>query len=159
MRSTTLSHGCRSGSRRRVLAVLRGALLQKGRDALTAIAVVKVANKVVAFAGKLLAQCVGRGIIDELLDAGQCVGRTGIETFCEFERFRQCRACTGHPVHQTKVVQPLGADTLAHGRIEESRIIARLPAATSVAEGPLPLRFDPANRHYFDRQNGARIEG
>jgi hypothetical protein len=36
-------------------------------------------------------------------------------------------------------------------------LIARLPAATSVTEGALPLCFDPANRHYFDPATGARV--
>ena len=52
----------------------------------------------------------------------------------------------------------LGADTLVHGTIEGTTMIARLPAATHVAEGKLPLRFDPKYRHYFDPQTGARIE-
>jgi sn-glycerol 3-phosphate transport system ATP-binding protein len=56
------------------------------------------------------------------------------------------------------LVEPLGADTLVHGSIEGTTMIARLPAATHVAEGKLPLRFDPKYRHYFDPQSGARIE-
>jgi len=56
------------------------------------------------------------------------------------------------------LVEPLGADTLVHGSIEGTTMIARLPAATHVTEGKLPLRFDPKYRHYFDPQSGARIE-
>ena len=37
------------------------------------------------------------------------------------------------------LVEALGADTLVHGSIEGTTMIARLPAATHVAEGKLPL--------------------
>jgi sn-glycerol 3-phosphate transport system ATP-binding protein len=60
---------------------------------------------------------------------------------------------------EVDLIEPLGADTLAHGHVDGTRIVARLPASTRVAEGRLPLRFDPANRHYFDVASGARIEG
>ena len=56
------------------------------------------------------------------------------------------------------LVEPLGADTLAHGTVEGTRIVVRLTGAQRVSEGRLPLRFDPARRHYFDAGNGARIE-
>jgi sn-glycerol 3-phosphate transport system ATP-binding protein len=59
---------------------------------------------------------------------------------------------------EVDLIEPLGADTLAHAHIGGTRIIARLPASTRVSEGPLPLRFDPANRHYFDAGSGARVE-
>ncbi len=52
------------------------------------------------------------------------------------------------------LVEPLGADTLVHGTVEGTRIIARLHAAFDAVEGKLPLRFDPANRHYFDAKSG-----
>ena len=56
------------------------------------------------------------------------------------------------------LVEPLGADTLAHGTVEGTRIVVRLTGAQRVSEGRLPLRFDPAQRHYFDAASGARIE-
>jgi len=56
------------------------------------------------------------------------------------------------------LVEPLGADTLAHGVVGGVRIIVRLPAATSVREGKLPLRFDPVNEHFFDAATGKRID-
>ena len=52
-----------------------------------------------------------------------------------------------------------GAGTGAYGLVDGTRIIARLPAAMAIAEGPLPLCYAPSNRHYFDPQNGARVEG
>ena len=59
---------------------------------------------------------------------------------------------------EVDLVEPLGADTLAHGTVDGTRIIARLHAAFDAVEGKLPLRFDPANRHYFDAKSGARVE-
>jgi len=56
------------------------------------------------------------------------------------------------------LVEPLGADTLAHGVVDGTRMIVRLPAAREVKEGRLPLRYDPAQRHYFDPASGKRIE-
>ena len=56
------------------------------------------------------------------------------------------------------LVEPLGADTLAHGVVNGARIIVRLPASTSVAEGILPLRFNPANEHFFDPASGRRVD-
>ena len=56
------------------------------------------------------------------------------------------------------LVEPLGADTLAHGTVEGTRIVVRLTGAQRVSEGRLPLRFDPAQRHYFEAGSGARIE-
>ncbi len=55
------------------------------------------------------------------------------------------------------LVEPLGADTLAHGVVNGARIIVRLPAATVVSEGRLPLRFDPGEEHFFDAASGQRI--
>ena len=56
------------------------------------------------------------------------------------------------------LVEPLGADTLAHGVVNGARIIVRLPASTDVTEGSLPLRFAPVNEHFFDAASGKRIE-
>ena len=59
---------------------------------------------------------------------------------------------------QIDLVEPLGADTLAHGVVNGARIIVRLPAATTVREGSLALRFDPANEHFFDASTGQRVD-
>jgi len=60
-------------------------------------------------------------------------------------------------VAQVELVEQLGADILVHGAVDGARIVARLPAGRKVGEGRLPLRFDPANAHYFDPGTGARI--
>jgi sn-glycerol 3-phosphate transport system ATP-binding protein len=74
------------------------------------------------------------------------------------EHFEPCAPADANFTAEVHLVEPLGADTLIHGRIDGVAMIARLPAATHVAEGPLPLRFAPENRHYFDKDTGARIE-
>ena len=71
-----------------------------------------------------------------------------------------------------RVVETLGADTLAHGRIVEAGataataigeggagiIAVRLPGGTRVAEGDaLPLRMEPGMLHLFDPDAGRRL--
>jgi len=56
------------------------------------------------------------------------------------------------------LVEPLGADTLAHGVVNAARIIVRLSADTVVREGNLPLTFAAAHEHFFDAASGRRID-
>jgi len=74
------------------------------------------------------------------------------------EHLEPCGESDAAFVAAVDLVEPLGADTLAHGTVEGTRIVVRLSGAQRVSEGRLPLRFDPARRHYFDAGNGARIE-
>jgi sn-glycerol 3-phosphate transport system ATP-binding protein len=74
------------------------------------------------------------------------------------EHLEPCAASEARLTAQVDLVEPLGADTLAHGVINGARIIVRLPAATAVREGSLPLRFDPANEHFFDAATSKRID-
>ena len=74
------------------------------------------------------------------------------------EHLEPCPPAEANLTANVDLVEPLGADTLAHGVVGGTRIIARLPAAMPIAEGPLPLRYAPANRHYFDPGSGARVE-
>ena len=73
------------------------------------------------------------------------------------EHLEPCAPADANITVEVDLIEPLGADTLAHGHVNGTRVIARLPAATHIAEGALPLRFAPANRHYFDPATGARI--
>jgi len=41
--------------------------------------------------------------------------------------------------------------------VDASPIAVRLPASRKIAEGRLPLRFDPARAHYFDPASGVRM--
>ena len=74
------------------------------------------------------------------------------------EHLMPCAPAEANFTADIALVEPLGADTLAHGKIEGTMMIARLPATVHVAEGQLPLRYDVAHRHYFDKDTGARIE-
>jgi sn-glycerol 3-phosphate transport system ATP-binding protein len=58
------------------------------------------------------------------------------------------------------LVEPLGADTLAYGHLDGqgARVAARLPASFAVRVGRLPLRYRPADVHYFDAGTGARLD-
>jgi sn-glycerol 3-phosphate transport system ATP-binding protein len=73
------------------------------------------------------------------------------------EHLEPCAPSEANFTAEVDLVEPLGADTLAHGHVDGTRVIARLPAATRITEGRLPLRFQPAHRHYFDAQSGARL--
>jgi len=74
------------------------------------------------------------------------------------EHLEPCAESDAAFVAAVDLIEPLGADTLVHGTVEGARIVARLSGAQRVSEGRLPLRFDPAHRHYFDAGIGARIE-
>jgi sn-glycerol 3-phosphate transport system ATP-binding protein len=74
------------------------------------------------------------------------------------EHLEPCGESDAAFVAAIDLVEPLGADTLAHGTVEGTRIVVRLGGAQRVSEGRLPLRFDPAQRHYFEAGSGARIE-
>ncbi len=58
-----------------------------------------------------------------------------------------------------EAVEPLGADTLVHGRLEDRQVITvRLGGTPSVREGDrIPLAFEPANLHVFEPESGKRI--
>jgi sn-glycerol 3-phosphate transport system ATP-binding protein len=74
------------------------------------------------------------------------------------EHLEPCGEADAAFIAAVDLVEPLGADTLAHGTVEGTRIVVRLTGVQRVSEGPLPLRFDPAQRHYFEAGSGARID-
>jgi len=58
------------------------------------------------------------------------------------------------------LVEPLGADTLLHGRLEGTshEITVRVPGTQRVAENAeVPLAFDPTTAHLFDPETGMRL--
>jgi len=78
------------------------------------------------------------------------------------EHLEPCADSEATIIMDVKLVEPLGADTLAYGQVAGSdgaRVAARLPATSRVQAGKLALRYDPANVHWFDSANGKRIEG
>src|SRR5262245_37109186 len=66
------------------------------------------------------------------------------------EHLEPCPEREASLVVDVDLVEQLGADVLAHGRVDAARIAVRLPASQRVGEGRLPLRFDPAHAHWFD---------
>jgi sn-glycerol 3-phosphate transport system ATP-binding protein len=61
---------------------------------------------------------------------------------------------------EVDLVEPLGADTLVHGRLEGVAIelTARLPGTVSIDPGqPLPITVDRDHLHLFDPESGARL--
>jgi sn-glycerol 3-phosphate transport system ATP-binding protein len=76
------------------------------------------------------------------------------------EHLEPCSAAEASLVLEIDLVEPLGADTLVYGRLDgagEARIAARLHSSFAARAGKLPLRYDPANTHYFDAETGARL--
>ena len=58
------------------------------------------------------------------------------------------------------MVEPLGADTLVHGRFvaADADVTLRLPGTARLAAGEVvPLSADPAHLHVFDRETGRRL--
>ena len=59
---------------------------------------------------------------------------------------------------EVELVEPLGADTLVHGRLDGSDLTARLPGHAACAAGErLSLKGEPKNLHLFDAETGERI--
>ncbi|HLE65857.1 MAG TPA: TOBE domain-containing protein [Burkholderiales bacterium] len=78
------------------------------------------------------------------------------------EHLEPCAESEATLVAHIDLIEPLGADTLVYGNLDGegggSRIAARLHASVDAQAGKLPLRYDPAQAHYFDSQSGQRIE-
>jgi len=78
------------------------------------------------------------------------------------EHLEPCAASDALLVAHVDLVEPLGADTLVYGHLEGegtgARVAARMHASLDARTGKLPLRYDPANVHYFDAATGRRIE-
>jgi sn-glycerol 3-phosphate transport system ATP-binding protein len=73
------------------------------------------------------------------------------------EELEPCAEAESNLAAQVDLVEQLGADILVHGTVDSTRIVVRLPASRRIAEGRLPLRFDPARAHWFDAASGARL--
>ena len=74
------------------------------------------------------------------------------------EELEPCAESAANLVAQVDLVEQLGADILVHGTVDSTRLVVRLPASRKIAEGRLPLRFDPARAHWFDPASGARLD-
>jgi sn-glycerol 3-phosphate transport system ATP-binding protein len=74
------------------------------------------------------------------------------------EHLEPCAEAEAQLVAEIDLVEPLGADTLVYGHLNgRARIAARLHSSVEARSGKLPLRYDPANAHYFDADTGMRL--
>jgi sn-glycerol 3-phosphate transport system ATP-binding protein len=76
------------------------------------------------------------------------------------EHLEPCAESEAKLVVEVDLIEPLGADTLVYGHLASNagaRVAARLSAAVDARAGRLPMRYDPAQVHYFDAETGARL--
>ena len=74
------------------------------------------------------------------------------------EHLEPCAPAEAKLVADIDLIEPLGADTLVYGHLEGgARVAARLHSSIPAQAGKLPLRYDPAQAHYFDAGTGARL--
>jgi sn-glycerol 3-phosphate transport system ATP-binding protein len=74
------------------------------------------------------------------------------------EHLEPCPEAQASLVADIDLIEPLGADTLVYGHLQEgTRIAARLHSSANARAGKLSLRYSPEHAHYFDAQTGARI--
>jgi sn-glycerol 3-phosphate transport system ATP-binding protein len=76
------------------------------------------------------------------------------------EHLEPCAERDAMLVPEIDLIEPLGADTLVYGHLasaREARVVVRLHSSVPGTVGKLPLRYDPAQVHYFDPESGARL--
>ena len=78
------------------------------------------------------------------------------------EHLEPCSESEANLIVQVDLIEPLGADTLVHGRLgpehDAVRVAARLNSSFDARAGSLPLRYRPERAHYFDAATGTRID-
>jgi len=74
------------------------------------------------------------------------------------EHLEPCSEAEAQLTADIDLIEPLGADTLVHGHLPQgTRIAVRLHASFEARAGKLPLRYQPAQAHYFDAETGVRL--
>jgi sn-glycerol 3-phosphate transport system ATP-binding protein len=76
------------------------------------------------------------------------------------EHLEPCAASEAMLTIEVDLIEPLGADTLVYGHIgdgDSARVAVRLPADAKATAGKLPVRYAPANVHWFDAASGQRL--
>jgi sn-glycerol 3-phosphate transport system ATP-binding protein len=74
------------------------------------------------------------------------------------EHLEPCAESEAKLTVDVDLIEPLGADTLVYGHVDGgARVAARLHSSAIALTGKLPLRYDPAQAHYFDAESGFRI--
>ena len=75
------------------------------------------------------------------------------------EHLEPCAESEAKLVLEVDLIEPLGADTLVYGHLAGgARLGARLHSSVRAGIGRLPLRYDPAQGHYFDAESGKHLE-
>ena len=76
------------------------------------------------------------------------------------EHLEPCAEADALLMPEIDLIEPLGADTLVYGHLpgQGVRIAARMHASAPARAGRLPLRYRPADAHYFDAASGARLD-
>ena len=74
------------------------------------------------------------------------------------EHLEPCAESEANFIAEVDLVEPLGADTLAHGKVEGTRIIARLHAALNTVQGRHAAAF-PAGEPALFRRRDRRAAG
>ncbi|TAK49246.1 MAG: sn-glycerol-3-phosphate import ATP-binding protein UgpC [Betaproteobacteria bacterium] len=78
------------------------------------------------------------------------------------EHLEPCAAGDAALTVDIDLLEPLGSDTLVYGHLAAAngagaRVAVRLHQSVDARTGHLPVRYDPAQAHYFDPQSGLRI--
>jgi len=77
------------------------------------------------------------------------------------EHLEPCAPPDASITMEVDLIEPLGSDTLVYGHLggaNEARVAARLHSSVDARTGKLPLRYDPAQVHWFDPATGRRLE-
>ncbi|MBZ0142082.1 MAG: sn-glycerol-3-phosphate import ATP-binding protein UgpC [Rhodocyclaceae bacterium] len=78
------------------------------------------------------------------------------------EHLQPCAEGEAKMTVNVDLVEPLGSDTLVYGHTGDNgdgaRVAVRLHQSFAAQTGRLPVRFDPAHEHLFDKATGLRIE-
>jgi sn-glycerol 3-phosphate transport system ATP-binding protein len=78
------------------------------------------------------------------------------------EHLEPCAASDAMLTVDVDLIEPLGADTIVYGHIGDgasARVAVRLQQSVDARTGHLPVRYHPAQAHWFDPATGKRIEG
>jgi len=79
------------------------------------------------------------------------------------EHLEPCSSSDASMTVDIDLIEPLGSDTLVYGHLggnggAGARVAVRLHQSVIAQTGHLPVRYNPAQAHYFDPQSGKRIE-
>jgi sn-glycerol 3-phosphate transport system ATP-binding protein len=77
------------------------------------------------------------------------------------EHLEPCAESEAKLVVDVDLVEPLGSDTLVYGHLGDNgsgaRVAVRLHQSFAAQTGKLPVRYDAAHEHRFDKETGLRL--